>query len=337
MTPALVLAGALAAAAMPPPTEATLFAGYDEQGRGWWVHSNAEGPVVVGGPQRHELAGFEDLASSAAVGGGAVWFTLGRDRVFRVSVADGRMTPFVVPARDTADLLAVGDLLYARGTVGSSGATTLLRLDPRSGRTEVLFTATVPRSILAFTVGPRTAWVVTWGGLDGSRQELELVGLPRDGGRPTVRETRALEWARGRWTGVALREDAAGGVWMANSYAGRVERRDAAGAWRTWDVRPWSVVAGLALSQATAVALVERLAPVAGPGPPGRGRASDEVAERALVVLDPAASDGVRSALPLDVAVERLADAGGRLWLAAGTEVRLVAGRAVVSPSAPPR
>lgn len=315
----LVCAGVAPAAAMPPPRESTTFAGYDENGRAWLLAGSDERGAVVVGPRQHPVPG--GLGATGVIAEGALWMP-GAGQVTRVALADGRTSTIKVPARLVTHVAVSRGVLFAT-TADEKGGSALVRVDPATGRSAVLFETTGP-AFLGVGIGARTAWIVTWTGLEPPRMQLELVGVPRDGG-PPKRVPREVPWAE-RWQGLWVQEDAAGSVWIANAYAARVERMDPQGAWRTWTFAP-GVISGFATSGTSGVAVVDRM--TAAEGRP-TGAPTHDLAERALVVLDPAAREPVRTVVPPGTPMRGLAAAGGRLWLGDATEVRLVDGRAVI-------
>jgi hypothetical protein len=52
---------------------------------------------------------------------------------------------------------------------------------------------------------------------------------------------------------------------------------------------------------------------------------------QSLVVIDPGSKELTRTNLVAGTPVQKVANAGGRVWIANGREVRIVSGRAVVN------
>lgn len=99
------------------------------------------------------------------------------------------------------------------------------------------------------------------------------------------------------------------------------------GAWSSWTVAP-ERLASLATIGSRAVGLVATMAPEDPYSPVEFGRATLGLA---LVVVDPASKDLVRTAVVKGTTVESLANAGSRAWIANGREVSIVSGRAQIN------
>jgi hypothetical protein len=312
-----------------PPNEVALHAGYDTLGQSWSVRAGRTLPLVVVGPKTYRPAltkPFDYLALRTSIDGGTLWIGDGSPRVLPVELADGAAKETKLPIARFSDLAARDGHLFAGSSEGD--VVSVLRFDPARRASERIFEGKLPGTLLTIGTGPSRVWIATWAGLGTSRFHLDLIGVPASKTSKDTprRATREVEWAAERWSDFAVHEDDAGNVWIANTYAGRVERLDSSGAWMSWSMAPDRLVS-VAPMGSSAVALVATMEPPDPNAPPGWPRM---LRSQSLVVFDPASKDGVRTNLAAGAPVESLARAGGRLWIANGREVKIVAGRAVV-------
>lgn len=318
-----------------PPNDVVLHAGYDAQGRSWSVSAGRTKPLLIVGPKTFtpELRAPVDYMSlRATIDRDTLWIADGSPQVLSVALADGSTKETKLPVPRISDV-AVRDGTLLAAYSDSAGVSRVLRFDLAAGRGEPIFEARPPNSLLSIGVGRARTWVATWTGLGPARVRVDLTGVPNAkavaGQRPVrdVLASREVEWAAERWAGFSVHEDDNGNVWLAHTYAGRVERLDSAGTWTSWTVAPERLVS-LAVVESRAVALVARMAPLDPLAPPGSAQA---LRSQALVVIDPVSKDLLRTDLAPGTPVQSLLRAAGRAWIANGREVRIVGGRAVIT------
>lgn len=327
----------VAAGASPttPPDQVVLHAGYDAQGGSWSVSAGRAQPLRIVGPKTFtpELqAPVEFMSLRATIDRDTLWIADGSPRLLSVSLADGSAKETKLPVPRISDLAVRNGTLLAAFS-DSAGVSRVLRFDLAAERGEHIFEVRPPNSLLSIDIGRANTWIATWTGLGPARVRVDLTGVPNAkavAGQPPVRNvlaSREVEWAAERWPGFAVHEDDTGNVWLAHTYAGRVERLDAAGTWTTWTVAPERLVS-LTVVGSRALALVATMAPVDLLAPPG---IAQTLLSRSLVVIDPGSKDLLRTSLAPGTPVQSLLSAGGRVWIANSREVRIVDGRAVIT------
>jgi hypothetical protein len=326
----LTVIGASVSWATLPPNEVLRHAAYDTLGRSWSVRAGRELPLEVVGPRTYKpvlATPFDYLALRFAIDGDRLWVGDGSPRVLSLSLTDGSAKETKLPLPRLSDLVARGGQLFAGFSDGDVEG--VLRFDPATGKSERVFEGKLPGTLLTIGTGPSRVWIATWAGFGTPRLHLDLIGVPASKTSKDTprRATYEVEWAGEGWSGFALREDEGGDLWLANTYAGRVERLDSSGVWTSWPVGPERLVsvAPLGSSVVALVAAMEPHNPQALPGIPRMVRS------QSLVVIDPASKTMTRTTLAAGSPVESLASAGGRVWIANGREVKIVGGRAVTS------
>lgn len=331
---ALVVVAA-GARATTPPNEVVLHAGYDTQGRSWSVRAGRAQPLVVVGPHTFTpklRAPVDFMSLRATIDQDTLWVADGSPQVLSVALADGSTKETMLPVPRISDI-AVRDGTLLAAYSDSAGVSRVLRFDLAAGRGEPIFEARPPNSLLSIGVGRARTWVATWTGLGPPRVRVDLTGVPNTkavaGQRPVrdVLASREVEWAAERWPGFSVHEDESGNVWLAHTYAGRVERLDSTGKWTSWTVAPERLVS-LTVVGSRALALVATMAPVDPLAPLGIART---LRSQSLVVIDPVSKDLLRTNLAPGTPVQSLLSAAGRVWIANGREVTIVDGRAVIT------
>lgn len=321
------------AAATPPPQDVTIELGTDSQGRPWRLSAGVEGPLVVFGERRIEVSPprrLDYLALSGAIDErDRAWIVDASGQGVRVELTSGRFEPIALPVSRS---LLVGELAADAGFVyfadaDARGRTALARVDVAGKRLARLHEIEAPRSFLAFVVGPRHAWVVSWDGLAGPRQGLHAAAVDKASGQVVRTSSLTVDWAAERWQGLTLDEDPGGNLWIADPYSGQVHRLDAtAGTWRSWSFAPRAPTAVVATAGGALVQLVRRRALADQPRP--TGAPSHETTGVDLAFVTP--GDTPPATLPLEQALwgrTPRGDRSGRVWLGPDQEVRITRGR----------
>ena len=313
-----------------PPNRVLIRAGYDSNGGAWSVSAGGDEPLLVGGPKTfrpglRSRVNFTGLR--ATIDGNTLWMSDGSSRVVSVALADGATQELHLPLPRITEIVTGGGIVFA--AFNDDRADRVLRFDPLTKTGERIFEAQVPNTFLTMATGPTHLWIATWTGLGARRVRVDLTGIPLSKASKELprRVIREVDWAAERWPGFAIREDDSGNVWLAHTYAGRVERVDPSGVWTSWPFSPERLVALVPVGS-RALALVAAMAPPDPLAPPQFGQTNRS---QSVVVIDPASKDLARTNLAPGTRVESLDRAGGRTWIAQGREVKIVGGRAVVN------
>lgn len=247
----LWLGGPAQTSALTPPRDATCELGTDSAGVRWRAFLSLDHPPVVEGARRFEIKIKEPLEGlevfSVIDASDTAWIVDRRGRGVKLKLADGAVEAFQVPnVRQLQGGIASANGALFFGEGGGADGSSIRRWDLKATGTQSLVPLRGSWSILQLVSGRKQVWALLSEGLGEPKLGFELIALDPAGRQVLQRQRREAAWAKERWNVEAV-EGTDGAFWMANGYAGRVERFEGVKGWETWELggrQPSNLVPG---------------------------------------------------------------------------------------------